>query len=80
MGHGTTSTVIKSKRLRWEGYVTRMWERKTAIKKLAEKSKEEDFRCICINVRTILQWILESCGMTVRIGIIWAKIWTSGGL
>jgi hypothetical protein len=73
--------VIKSRTMRWEGDVARMEEVRNAYKILVGKhegkrSPERARRRWKGNIRTDL----GKCGGKVWTGLIWLRIWTSGGL
>jgi hypothetical protein len=72
--------MIKSRRMRWAGHVARMGEKRNAYRILAGKS--EGKRPLGRSRRRCVDNIkldIREDGM-VWIGLIWLRIWTSGGL
>jgi predicted choloylglycine hydrolase len=69
--------MIKSRRMRWAGRVTRIGERGMHTGYWWESQKERDQ---FMGGWIILKWILEKCDRVVQTGVIWLRIGTSGGL
>jgi hypothetical protein len=73
--------MIKSRRMRWAGHVTRMGEKRNAYRRLVGKPKVRDhWEDLDVGGWTIIKWILERYDWMVWIGLIWLRIGTSGGL
>jgi hypothetical protein len=70
--------MMKSKRIRWVGYVARMVRKGAHIRYLWERQKERDHKeDQAVGVWIILKWILDRM---VWIGLMWLRIRISGGL
>jgi hypothetical protein len=67
--------IIKSRRMRWAGYVARMGRRGTRIDYWWESQRERD-----VGGWIILGWILERWDGVMWIGLVWLRIRTSGEL
>jgi hypothetical protein len=73
--------MIKSRRLRWAGHVTRMGETRNAYRILWESQKEGDHQeDQDVGGWNILKWILEREDGMIWTGSNWLRIGTSGGL
>jgi hypothetical protein len=73
--------MIKSRRMRWAGHVSRMGRSGIHIGYWWECQKERDhWEDQDVGGWTILKWILDRFDRIVRIGVIWVRIGTSGGL
>jgi hypothetical protein len=73
--------MMKSRRIRWAGYVARTGEKwnvyRILVVKPEGKSHSEDQD---VGGWIILKWILESKNGVVRTGLIWLRIGIRGGL
>jgi hypothetical protein len=73
--------LIKSRRLRWVGYVARMGEKRNAYRLLVGKPEERDhWEDQEIGGWIILGWILERWDGVMWTGLVWLRIGTGGGL
>jgi hypothetical protein len=73
--------MIKSRRMRWVGHVSRMGRSRMHIGYWWEIQKERDqWEDRDVGEWTILKWVLERYNGMVGIGLIWLRIGTSGGL
>ena len=71
--------VIKSRRMRWAGYVARLGERREVYKVLVGKRGGRRPLDPSVDGRIILRWILRKWDVGVWTGSIWLKIGTGGG-
>jgi hypothetical protein len=72
--------VIKSRRIRWAGYVARMGEWRDPYMIWWENLRERD--CLGdtgFDGRTILSWIFRKWDVGVWTGLSWLRIGTGGG-
>jgi len=66
------TSAIELRRMRWARHVARVGEVRNAFKFWSEDPG--------VDVKTTLEWILgKQCGKE-WIGLIWLRIWSSGGL
>jgi len=72
--------LIKSKRMRWTGYVERMGEKKVVYRvwwrNLMETGHLEDTG---VDGRIILRGMFRKWDVVVWTGLIWLRVWTGGG-
>jgi hypothetical protein len=67
--------------LKLAGHVARTGESRGAYRVLVGKPEgRSHLKCRGVDGRIILKWILEKWGRKTRIGLIWLKTGTSGGL
>jgi hypothetical protein len=72
--------VIKSRRPKWAGHVTRMGERRGVYKVLVGNLKEGDrLEKVDVNKRITLRWIFMKWDVGAWNGSIWLMIGTVGG-
>jgi len=72
--------VIKSRRIRWAGYVVRMGERRGVYRVLVGKPEGKNhLQDPGVDVRIILRWIFRKWDVGVWTGSSWLRIGTSGG-
>jgi hypothetical protein len=67
--------MIKSKRIRWAGHVTRTGEKRNVYRILLGKPEDQG-----VGGWTIIKWMLERQDGMVWIGLTWLRIGTSGEL
>jgi hypothetical protein len=73
--------MIKSKRMRWAGHVARMGEKRNAYRILVENPEgKRPFGRPRRMLEDNIKVDLREKGWIVWIGLIWLRIWTSGGL
>jgi len=71
---------MKSRRMRWEGHVARVGERKGVYRVLVGKPEGKDhFGDPDIDGRIILRWIFRKWDVGVWNGSSWLLIGTGGG-
>jgi hypothetical protein len=77
----STIRIIKSRKMRWAGYVARMGEKRNAYRLLVGKPEGKiplgRPRC---RWWIILGWILERWDGVMWTGVVWLRIGTGGGL
>jgi hypothetical protein len=73
-------TMIKSRRMRWEGHVASMGRRESHTKLLLERLNGRDHSEHTGVDGRILNWILWKQGWWVWMGFIWLKTGISNGL
>jgi hypothetical protein len=62
--------MMKSRRMRWAGTVTRMWKRRNACRALLGKTRVGDHsEDVDISGRIILKWMLEKW-----VGVVWTGL------
>jgi hypothetical protein len=71
--------VIKSRRMRWDGHVARMGERKGKGFCLGSPKVRDHWEVIGVCGRITLSWALGRCESMGRTGYGWLRIGTSGG-
>jgi len=71
--------VVKSRRMRWAGYVTRMGENRGVYRVLMRKPEGKR---LLVRPRPrwgiILVWIFRKCNVRKRTGLMWFRIGTGG--
>ena len=73
--------VIKSRRMRWTGYIARMSERRGVYRVLVRNLRERDhLEDQGVDGRIILRWIFRKWDVGVWTGSMWFRIGTGGGL
>jgi hypothetical protein len=73
--------VIKSRRMRWAGYVARMGEKRGAYRIWCGDLREGDHSGDPgVDGRIILKWIVGKWDGWARTGLSWLRIGTGGGL
>jgi hypothetical protein len=71
--------MIKSRRMRWAGYLGRIGEMKNAYKILVGKTEGKSHsKNLGVDGRIILAWILRKLGGKVVTGFIWLRTDSSG--
>jgi hypothetical protein len=76
----TIVQVIKSKRMRWTGRVTRMEERRGVYRVLVGKPEgKRQWLDPGIDWRIILRWLFTKWNVDVWTGLSWLRIETGGG-
>ena len=72
--------VIKSRRMRWAGHVTRMGEERGACRVLVGKQRERDhWGDLGVDGWIILGWISRRWDVGMWTGLGWPRIGTGGG-
>jgi len=72
--------VIKSRKMRWAGYVARMGRGEVYTRFWWGNLRERDhFEDAGLNGRIILRWIFRKWDVGLSIGLIWFRIGTGGG-
>jgi hypothetical protein len=71
--------VIKSRRIRFMGYVPCLIESRNT-KELETLTRGKAFDALAVNWRATLKHTLKKQNMRVQAGVIRLRIWTSGGL
>ena len=74
--------VIKTRRMRWAGHVTHMWERRNVYRCTGgePEGKRSHFKDLGIDGRIILNGFLKKWDGRAWTGFIWLGIGTSGTL
>jgi hypothetical protein len=73
--------IIKSRRMRWSGYVERMREKRNAYRLFVVKPEEKrPLGRQDVDGWIILGWILERWDWVMWTGLDWLRIWASGEL
>jgi hypothetical protein len=73
--------IIKSRRMRWEGHVARMGEKRNAYRLSVESQKERDhWEDQDVGGLIILGRILERWDGVMWTGLVWLRIGTGGEL
>jgi hypothetical protein len=71
--------VIKLRRMRWAGHVTRIAERRGVYRVLVGKpAVERHLEDSGVNGRIILRWIYRKWGLGLWTGLSWLRIGTGG--
>ena len=72
--------VIKSRRMRWAGYVARMGEKRGVCRVLVGTRRErEHWGDLCVDGWILLGWISMRWDVGIWTGLGWPRIETGGG-